>query len=249
MQSTINNHMVPWLLGALALNGSAALAQHEGDIGVGRSGAGQLKYKPFDPNGTPCFDPAFGVGVLTFYAGSNSWRTDNPGFDANFAADPPHDYYPLSSGASIRLVAHEDMTPAFYVKYQSQYIYDAGDYIALGSSLLHRHVIFSVDCNSPAYDPLRTLWWGSFVLRDVGSTHYADSEPFLIRQCILHSDDYTLADINDDGIVNFDDIDPFIAVLTDPGAATVQQRVAADVDRDGYVTFDDIDPFVGLLSR
>lgn len=222
-----------------------ALAQHQGDIGVGRSAANQMKTKPFDPDGVPCFDPALGVGLLTFYPSSNSYRSDSPGFDANFEADPPNDYYMLDSGASIRLVAFADMEPAFRVKYQTFEIRNAGDYIPLGSATLHRHVVYIVDCNDPAYDPLRTLWYGVFVLRDVGSTDYADSEPFAIRLSVV---DCEPGDVNGDGVVGFPDINPFVAVIIDPAAATVDERCAADVNRDGYVTFADINPFVALLS-
>ncbi len=236
------------LLVALVSVSAPALAQHSGDIAVGRSAAGQVKPKPFDPDGTPCFDPALGLGVLTYYASSNSWRTDSPGFDANFEADPPHDYYPLEPGASIRLVAEADLPAAFYVKYQTQTIRLAGQYISLGSSLLHRHCIFIVDCNDPTYDPLRTLWFGTFYFDDVGSTGYTDSAPFTLRLSVLDPDQYGLGDINEDGAVDFDDINPFVAVLTDPADATVQQRCAADANLDGYVSFDDINPFVALLA-
>ncbi len=55
-------------------------------------------------------------------------------------------------------------------------------------------------------------------------------------------------DVDLDGRLTFDDIDPFVAVLV--GIDTNPARVtAADVNRDGSVTFDDIDPFVALLGE
>jgi len=55
-------------------------------------------------------------------------------------------------------------------------------------------------------------------------------------------------DVNLDGRLTFDYIDPFVAVLV--GIDTNPARVtAADVNRDGSVTFDDIDPFVALLGE
>lgn len=55
-------------------------------------------------------------------------------------------------------------------------------------------------------------------------------------------------DVNLDGRLTFDDIDPFVAVLL--GIDTNPARItAADVNRDGIVTFDDIDPFVALLGE
>jgi hypothetical protein len=236
------------LIGFLLLSGTACLAQHAGDIGVGRSAAHQLRTKPFDPNDIPCFDPSFAVGVFTLIGDPNapsSYRTTTPGFDANFGADAPLDYYELEPGASIRLVAQANMSPAFHATYGSQNIYLAGDYITLGSEVLHRHPIFIVDCNSPQYDPLRTLWYGDFILRDIGSTGYADSAPFRLRLSIV---DCTVGDVNGDGSVNFADINAFVNVLQNPTAASVDERCAADANRDGYVNFADINAFVELLQ-
>jgi hypothetical protein len=224
-----------------------AAAQHNGDIAVGRSAAGQLKYKPFDEL-HPCFDPGLGVGLLTPIpdppAEPTSWRATTPGFDANFAADPALDYYLLGPGASIYLVAAEDLEPAFRVQYLSLQIRHAGESLPLGSYALHRHVTWIVDCTDPEYDPLRTLWFGTFILDDRGSTNYADSEPFTVRMSIV---DCEPGDVNGDGEVGFGDINPFVATLIDPAAADVAARCAADVNRNGYVEFADINPFVAVL--
>ncbi len=59
-------------------------------------------------------------------------------------------------------------------------------------------------------------------------------------------------DLNCDGIVDFDDINPFIIALADPVA--YQQAypdcnfLNGDCNGDGYVDFDDINPFIVLLS-
>ena len=50
-------------------------------------------------------------------------------------------------------------------------------------------------------------------------------------------------DVNGDGLVNFSDIGPFIALL-----ASGDFLEAADVDGDGEVNFSDIGPFIGLLA-
>ncbi len=59
-------------------------------------------------------------------------------------------------------------------------------------------------------------------------------------------------DMNCDGAVNFDDIDPFVAALSGEEAYLAEYPdclwVNADADLDGSVDFDDIDPFVALLS-
>jgi hypothetical protein len=52
-------------------------------------------------------------------------------------------------------------------------------------------------------------------------------------------------DMNCDGLINFDDIDVFVAIL---GGATACNSYNADVNGDGGVDFSDIDPFVALLG-
>ena len=59
-------------------------------------------------------------------------------------------------------------------------------------------------------------------------------------------------DLNCDGRVNFDDINPFVLALSDPAGYAAQfpncNILSGDVNRDGRVDFDDINPFVALLS-
>jgi hypothetical protein len=60
-------------------------------------------------------------------------------------------------------------------------------------------------------------------------------------------------DCNCDGVVNFDDIDPFVLALSDPDGYQVEhpgcdRMFVADCNGDGVVNFDDIDPFVAILS-
>jgi hypothetical protein len=61
-----------------------------------------------------------------------------------------------------------------------------------------------------------------------------------------------LGDLNCDGVVNFDDIDPFVLALSNPaGYHTAYPNcdiMNADCNADGVVNFDDIDPFVAILS-
>jgi uncharacterized membrane protein len=60
-------------------------------------------------------------------------------------------------------------------------------------------------------------------------------------------------DLNCDGVVDFDDIDPFVAALS--GQATYVSQYpncnwpSADINRDGEVDFSDIDAFVALFSQ
>ena len=55
--------------------------------------------------------------------------------------------------------------------------------------------------------------------------------------------DCLLGDVDLSGSVDFDDIGPFIGVLSSDGF-----QCEADVDESGTVDFDDIGPFIGILS-
>ena len=52
-----------------------------------------------------------------------------------------------------------------------------------------------------------------------------------------------LGDVNLDGVVDFFDISPFIAILSASG-----YQDEADIDQDDAVDFFDIGPFIDLLS-
>jgi hypothetical protein len=60
-------------------------------------------------------------------------------------------------------------------------------------------------------------------------------------------------DLNCDGIIDFDDINPFVLALSDPQAYHAAYPNCdfhnGDCNDDGLVDFDDINPFVGLLSQ
>jgi hypothetical protein len=59
--------------------------------------------------------------------------------------------------------------------------------------------------------------------------------------------------MNDDGLVDFDDISPFVLALSDPAAYQVlypqlDPHLSGDMNGDGVIDFDDISGFVALLS-
>jgi hypothetical protein len=64
---------------------------------------------------------------------------------------------------------------------------------------------------------------------------------------------FETGDLNCDGAVNFDDINPFVLALSDPAGYAMAYPncdiMNADCDDNGVVNFDDINAFVALLSR
>ncbi|MEW6252412.1 MAG: hypothetical protein AB1716_17370 [Planctomycetota bacterium] len=62
-----------------------------------------------------------------------------------------------------------------------------------------------------------------------------------------------IGDLNCDGLVDFNDINPFVLVLSDPNAWQAQYPGCppsnGDANGDGRVDFGDINPFVALLAR
>ena len=63
---------------------------------------------------------------------------------------------------------------------------------------------------------------------------------------------FHLGDLNCDGAVNFNDINPFVTALSDPAGYAQQFPTCninlGDINRDGQVNFSDINPFVALLT-
>ena len=63
---------------------------------------------------------------------------------------------------------------------------------------------------------------------------------------------YVAADMNCDGVIDFDDVSAFMLALEDPNAYIAAypncNLLNADTNGDGAVTFDDIDPLVLALS-
>jgi hypothetical protein len=75
-------------------------------------------------------------------------------------------------------------------------------------------------------------------------TTYGGLKYFVGRRC-------PKGDLNCDGTVSFDDINPFVLALGNPNLYALQYPecnvLNADIDCDGDVDFDDQDPFVALL--
>lgn len=161
-----------------------AMAQHEhgGDIIVGVSGAGQLKFE-FDEDilsGLEFIElpPSVAPGIA-------GWIGDDPGFDHLGTAEPDEDFYPMAGGAMIRLVG-VDVDAALFVRAAT-----LGSPVAispsptlgsltLGDEELHTHGLWHIDSEATGYDSFQSVWHGTFMFVDVGTTGYADSDPFTL---------------------------------------------------------------------
>ena len=78
----------------------------------------------------------------------------------------------------------------------------------------------------------------------LGEVPFTGAGFLILIESVTVAPTFVLADINDDRIVNFLDIAPFIAVLS---SGDFQNE--ADINRDGIVSFLDISPFIGVLSN
>jgi hypothetical protein len=228
--ATVYAAMAVWLA-------PAAIAQHAGDVLVGRSAAGLLKIAGFIPDENVVVLPP----VCSLICG---WADNNPGFDRVVNPDPNNDLFPMQSGAQIRLEALA-IDPAFRAITPSfQIIDEPGQSALLGNQNLHVHLTWHIDSDSPVFDPDKTLWRATFRLIDTGSTNYQASDPFTFFFAIV---DCMTGDMNGDGFVNGDDIQEFVEVVLDPPSHSTQRRCMADIDLDGYVTPMDAAAFVEWL--
>jgi hypothetical protein len=85
-------------------------------------------------------------------------------------------------------------------------------------------------------------------MRDLGSGEDIPDPPVLPALVTF----VARGDLNCDGVVDFDDINPFVLALSDPAAYAAAYPtcniLTGDCDQNGQVDFDDINPFVALLG-
>jgi hypothetical protein len=158
----------------LSLSVPAAHAQHEheGDIVVGRSTAGQLKFEaPIEPGHTHVHVLLEPVSSGSLYTG---FTADYPGFDHLHINEPAEDFYSLASGASIWLEVLT-LDPGLVIRRASDGLLLAdsvGDTAYIGNNELHTHFVFHAASANEG-----DLFDLEFKLIDDGSTAYTDSGP------------------------------------------------------------------------
>lgn len=101
-------------------------------------------------------------------------------------------------------------------------------------------------CDAADVAGISRLWGGvhisadDFAGRIMGATIGVDAYQFAVIN--LFEANLVLGDSNCDGVVDFQDISPFIAVLV-----SGQYSIKSDTNRNGSVEFADIPPFISML--
>lgn len=155
-----------------------------------------------------------------------TWNRDVVDADAGIGFDPQ----PSLANLDLLLVAADDLV--------------TGELIDLSLSLVDNveHVYLNEDLGIG-----EGLGPGQYALRVIAPT--ADVSYALAW---LTSMELVIGDMNLDGIVDFEDIDPFVLGLNDPNAYVTTYGVApnlhGDIDGDGDQDFDDIGGFAAMLE-
>jgi formylglycine-generating enzyme required for sulfatase activity len=169
---------------------------------------------------------------------SNQVITPDPGNNANFDWSIGGPYYRTEAGE------FENSESCYGTFDQGGNVWEWNEAIVVG-----------------IYGPVRGLRGGSYYYevgyllasyRDLnhhGPTYESPNFGFRVAKIPERSP----GDMNCDGAVDFNDVNPFVLAIT--SHAQYQQQypncdwMLADCNGDGYVDFDDINPFVALLSR
>ncbi|MEW6251660.1 MAG: hypothetical protein AB1716_13525 [Planctomycetota bacterium] len=116
------------------------------------------------------------------------------------------------------------------------------------------HVVIGLNAAGHGYIDITNVYLGTAVI-NVPPFGYVTVQIVAIRvvgSVTAQALNYAAGDLNCDGAVNFEDINPFVLALSDPaGYATAFPACPirkGDINGDGLVNFDDINPFVALLA-
>ena len=137
--------------------------------------------------------------------------------------------------------AHGNSTKNFDVTFSTDATFGNGDDVVGGS--------FVADSISAQQDFAVALGGGSFQYVQISITDnyggdFAGGDRVAFNEVQFNTVEASvLGDVNLDGVVDFSDISPFIAVLSGGG-----YQAEADCDEDGLVNFSDISPFIAILS-
>lgn len=242
--------------GALMLLTCAATAQaHNDHMLIGRSSGNQLRLAPGDgvqDGATIVLDFIPPGGPIEGYSAAI------PGFSLVLVSTPPLDIYALSPGADIWLEITRIDTPLLLVETPSYAIVNERipPESRIGSDAqAHFHPLWLLDTRDPSYASGRCIWEITFILKDKGSTQYANSEPITFR--FVAGALPCPADFDCDGDVDAADFDIFQACSTRSGVAYDAQAlpplcsahadhagfIRPDIDRDGDVDLADFSRF------
>jgi hypothetical protein len=116
------------------------------------------------------------------------------------------------------------------------------------------HVRMGLNASGNGYVDLTNVYLGTVVLNvpPFGNVRVQIVAIHVVGTETIQAFNLRPGDLNCDGRVNFDDINPFVLALSDPvGYHTAFPNCTilnADINGDGAVTFHDINPFVALLT-
>ena len=120
----------------------------------------------------------------------------------------------------------------FISKFGGSYTAQDAQALAVFQSALPGYTIWQINCAS--------------IINAAGALHC------IVMHVPVMPPPLTPGDMNCDGVVNFDDINPFVLALTDQAGYLAAfpdcYYLNGDCNDDGLVNFDDISPFVALLS-
>lgn len=152
---------------------------HGDDGVVGVDGSGKLDIE-MDLDEVFEFEEFFSDGSL------NGYISDAPGFTALDEDEPDEDFYMLDAGADIQwvLVGTSDSEMQVYNPFFDTPSMANGESFALGMGDFDTHPFWFLNTDDPSFDPAKMEWSVDFMVRDDGTTGYADSDVFTIRFAI-----------------------------------------------------------------
>jgi hypothetical protein len=129
--------------------------------------------------------------------------------------------------------------------YKTAYVYDPSQPVGSRLTNLNKDFPFPISEASTVIDPATGKWYVGGGLKKYatdGTTMIRSSELYVLN---LAGAPVKKGDMNCDGVVDFKDINPFVAILS---GGTPCSAANADTNCDNVIDFKDINPFVALLS-